>query len=30
MGVMAPKPTSGQLHISFAENQRCDPMSAFG
>jgi hypothetical protein len=24
------KLTSGQLHVSFAENQRCDPMSAFG
>src|ERR1039457_1397244 len=26
----SPMPTSGQFHVSFAENHRCDPMSAFG
>jgi hypothetical protein len=24
------KPTSGQLHVSLAENHRCNPVSAFG
>ena len=24
------KPTSGQLHVSMAENHRCDPVSVFG
>jgi hypothetical protein len=26
----SPKPTSGQLYVSLAENYRCDPVSAFG
>jgi hypothetical protein len=28
--VISSKATSGQRHVSLAENHRCDPVSAFG